>query len=362
MVLPATSSVHHGAASSTTKSSEAPRPPSAQQQQQQDRPTSSPTSDNSMDYTTPQRFRNVSLPESSSAAAVIKVGDHAVTPSTLGPVETPDSVVPAENPVTASSAETAIAGANASSGKPWGTTSSAVSSSTGGAMSASERVKMNSRSCQQQQQHQQKHQHPHVAMTSNPTGAPSAAFNQITPSIKLGPRVSHADGNRNQEEGEGEMASPPPVMKLSMHRRGQSGQASFEELPSKKESAVPPPPSSSSSLAPPPPTAVAPVAAVKSNVQKQPQTNRFKAEHHQLRPPSFLAAKISPLRSKSSRAKKGDAKTRGKTPPPPPSVSNSVAAASSSSDVSFDFGVFFVELLLFSFQLNILYFILYSLF
>lgn len=328
MVLPATSSsVHHGAASSTTEASEA-RASVAKQS----RPTSSPASDNSMDYTTPQRFRvkNVSLPEASNDA-VSKAGDYAVTPSTVGPAETPDSVVPAENPVTTSSAENALSGAAGARGQQWGTAKSLGNDNSsaaaelalgGGAVSASERVKMNSRSCKNP--HQQQPHHPHPAMTKNSSGASTTAFTQITPSIKLGPRITHGDGTRGKQD-DGEMASPPPVMKLNMHR-GQSGQGSFEELPSKKES---------SSLAPPPPAAAAPAAASiehqNASQQKQQKSKGFKAEH-QLPPPSFLAAKISPLRSKSSRAKKGDTKTRGKTPPPPASAA---IAAASNADVSF---------------------------
>ena len=67
--------------------------------------------------------------------------------------------------------------------------------------------------------------------------------------------------------------------------------------------------------------------------QQQQSNNRFKGEH-QLPPPTFLAAKISPLRSKSSRAKNGYVKTMGKTPPPP---SSAIAAASNNADVSFCF-------------------------
>mmetsp|Transcript_20588 Transcript_20588/g.31385 ORF Transcript_20588/g.31385 Transcript_20588/m.31385 type:complete len:860 (+) Transcript_20588:245-2824(+) len=340
MVLPATSSVHHAASSSTTEAGEASsRPPP---QKQSSRPTSSPSSDQSMDYTTPQRFRvkNVSLPESSSIAEE-KLGDHAVTPSTVGPVETPDSVVHAENPVTASSAETSLTGVDVThhGQQQWGTAAASgndnTSSSTaaelalGGGVSAAERVKMNSRSCknntQQQQQQSQPLHHHQVVMTNNHKKASSAAFTQITPSIKLGPRItSHGDNNNRQ--GDGEMASPPPVMKLNMHQRGQSGQESFEMLPSKKES--------STTMAAPPSAVAAPstpsIAMQNAPQQKQQQqsNNRFKGEH-QLPPPTFLAAKISPLRSKSSRAKKGDVKTRGKTPPPP---SSAIAAASNNAD------------------------------
>jgi len=303
-----------------------------------------------MDYTTPQRFRvkNVSLPESSSIAEEKLGGDHAVTPSTVGPVETPDSVVHAENPVTASSAETSLTGVDVThhGQQQWGTAAASGndtnSSSTaaelalgGGAVSAAERVKMNSRSCknnmQQQQQQSQPLHHHQVVMTNNHNKASSAAFTQITPSIKLGPRItSHGDNNNRQ--GDGEMASPPPVMKLNMHQRGQSGQESFEMLPSKKES--------STTMASAPPSAVAAPSTPSIAMQNAPQqkqqqqsNNRFKGEH-QLPPPTFLAAKISPLRSKSSRAKKGDVKTRGKTPPPP---SSAIAAASNNADVSFCF-------------------------
>lgn len=345
MVLPATSSVHHAASSSTTEAGEASsRPPPPQKQSS--RPTSSPSSDQSMDYTTPQRFRvkNVSLPESSSIAGEKLGGDHAVTPSTVGPVETPDSVVHAENPVTASSAETSLTGVDVThhGQQQWGTAAASGndnnSSSTaaelalgGGAVSAAERVKMNSRSCknntQQQQQQSQPLHHHQVVMTNNHKKASSAAFTQITPSIKLGPRItSHGDNNNRQ--GDGEMASPPPVMKLNMHQRGQSGQESFEMLPSKKES-------STTMAASAPPSAVAAPSTPSIAMQNAPQqkqqqqsNNRFKGEH-QLPPPTFLAAKISPLRSKSSRAKKGDVKTRGKTPPPP---SSAIAAASNNAD------------------------------
>ncbi len=324
MVLPAASSVHHAASSSSTTEAagEASRPPVKQALNQ---PTSSPSPDQSL--TTPKRFRvkNVSLPESSSMAADKSSGDNAVTPSTVGPAETPDSVmVGEENPVT--TAQTSLShGAHGS--KQWGTAaphggngrsaSSAADLSLGGggAVSAAERVKMNSRSGTINHHHPQQAQplHNHqVMMTNNHSSKaqPSAAFTQITPSIKLGPRISSHGEKNSREQGDGEM----PVMKLNMHRRGQSGQGSFEELPSKKES-------SSSSEA---------IQNATQQQQKQPQqSNRFKVEHQQLPPPTFLAAKISPLRSKSSRAKKADLKTRGKTPPPPPSSANAAA------DVSF---------------------------
>lgn len=344
MVLPAASSVHHAASSSSTTEAagEASRPPVKQQSHS----TSSPSPDQSL--TTPKRFRvkNVSLPESSSIAAEKSSSDNAVTPSTVGPAETPDSVMVAEeNPVTAQTSLTRVDGAHVS--KQWGTAasggndhsaSSAADLSLGGAgaVSAAERVKMNSRSGtsnhHQQQQAQPLHNH-QVVMTNNHSKASSSvAFTQITPSIKLGPRISHGDNN-SREQGDGEM----PVMKLNMHRRGQSGQESFEELPSKKES------SSSSSIASAPTAGAAAPNTSSNNTgiqnapqqQKQPQqSNRFKVEHQQqLPPPTFLAAKISPLRSKSSRAKKAELKTRGKTPPPPPS--SAIAASSNSADVSF---------------------------
>eukprot|EP00574_Skeletonema_japonicum_P006972 CAMPEP_0201723158 /NCGR_PEP_ID=MMETSP0593-20130828/7294_1 /ASSEMBLY_ACC=CAM_ASM_000672 /TAXON_ID=267983 /ORGANISM="Skeletonema japonicum, Strain CCMP2506" /LENGTH=883 /DNA_ID=CAMNT_0048214223 /DNA_START=273 /DNA_END=2924 /DNA_ORIENTATION=+ len=354
MVLPvAASSVHHAASSSATETGEASRPPV----KQQSHPTSSPSPDQSL--TTPKRFRvkNVSLPESSSSIAAEKSSsDNAVTPSTVGPAETPDSVmVGEENPVTASSAETtSLTAVNGGAhGQQWGTAARGNdhSSSTagGGGVSASERVMMNNysrsgmMSNHQQHHHQQQQSQPlhnhQVVMTNNHSKAPSsAAFTQITPSIKLGPRITHGGGNNNREQGDGQMPSP---VKLNMHRRGQSGQESFEELPSKKES--------SSSSSPPLPIASAPTARAAPNTpsknaiqnasqqqlqqqqQKQQQSNRFKVEHQQLPPPTFLAAKISPLRSKSSRAKKADLKTRGKTPPPPPS-STAIAAASNSAD------------------------------
>lgn len=360
MVLPAASSVHHAASSpSTTEGAagEASRPPV----KPQSHPTSSPSPDQSL--TTPKRFRvkNVSLPESSSIAAEKSSGDNAVTPSTVGPAETPDSVMVAEeNPVTAaSSAQTSITarveGAHHHHGQQWGTaapggnehsaSSSATDLSLGGtgAVSAAEHVKMNSRSGTNNHHHQQQaqplHNHQGVMTNNHSSKAPSsAAFTQITPSIKLGPRISHGD-NKSREQGDGEM----PVMKLNMHRRGQSGQESFEELPSKKESS-----SASSSIASAPPTAAAAAPNTPSNTtviqnapqqqkqqKQQQQTNRFKVEHQQLPPPTFLAAKISPLRSKSSRVKKADLKTRGKTPPPPPS--SAIAASSNSADVSFFF-------------------------
>lgn len=247
--------------------------------------------------------------------------------------------------MTAQTSLTRVDGAHVS--KQWGTAasggndhsaSSAADLSLGGAgaVSAAERVKMNSRSGtsnhHQQQQAQPLHNH-QVVMTNNHSKASSSvAFTQITPSIKLGPRISHGDNN-SREQGDGEM----PVMKLNMHRRGQSGQESFEELPSKKES------SSSSSIASAPTAGAAAPNTSSNNTgiqnapqqQKQPQqSNRFKVEHQQqLPPPTFLAAKISPLRSKSSRAKKAELKTRGKTPPPPPS--SAIAASSNSADVSF---------------------------
>jgi len=328
MVLPAASSVHHATSSSTTEAGEPSRPPA-----KQSRPPSSST-DQSMDYTTPKRFRvkNVSLPESSSTAAEKSSSDNAVTPSTVGPAETPDSVIAGENPVTASSAETSLTGVDGAHNKQWGaaqgngdnSSSDAEFALGGGAVSAAERVKMNSRSCKsnhhQQQPQPPLHHHQVVMMASNHSKAPSAAFTQITPSIKLGPRITHGD-NKNRE-GE----SPPPVMKLNMHQRGQNGHGSFEELPSKKES-------STTSIASAP-AAVAAPSTPSNTMQNAPQQkkqqhpNRFKAEH-QLPPPSFLAAKISPLRSKSSRAKKVDTKTRGKTPPPP---SSAIAAASKNAD------------------------------
>ena len=282
-----------------------------------------------MDYTTPTRFRvkNVALPEASSNVAGKSCsGDNAVTPSTVGPAETPDSVMPGENPVTASSAETSLLtgadvtnsqrlGGASSSGDANSSTTAAEAALGGGAVSAAERVKMNSRSCKNNTQQQ--------VMVGNNIGNAS----EITPSIKLGPRIAHGDDNNNRGEDDGEMASPPKL--LNMHQRGQSGQE-FEKLPSKKQS-------SSSSMTS---SVAAPAAAARTtssfaavqNVpqQKQQQSNRFKVEH-QLPPPSFLAAKISPLRSKSSRTKKGDTKTRGKTPPPP----SSAIAAASKADVSF---------------------------
>lgn len=327
MVLPATS-VH-----STAEAGASCPPVGAPGKQSSS--SSSSSSDKSMDYTTPKRFRvkNVTLPEASNAE---NSGDNAVTPSTVGPAETPDSVVTAANPVTASSAETSLTGADVTSGQQLGDASGFGNSSTaaelelgGGAVSAAERVKMNSRSCKNRllQPHQQQ-------LVANNSKA-LAAFTQITPSIKLGPRIALGDNDRGEEDAE--MKSPPPVMKLNMHQRGQSGQE-FEQLPTKMES-------SSAAL----PDAAVPctssIAIQNVPQQKQQQPNRFKVEH-QLPPPTFLAAKISPLRSKSSRAKKGDAKPRGKTPPLP----SSAIAAASNADVSF---VFFAELCIIKFFLHI---------
>ncbi len=265
-------------------------------------------------------------------AAEKSSGDNAVTPSTVGPAETPDSVmVGEENPVT--TAQTSLSRVDGAHGsKQWGaaapggndhSASGAADLSLGGGggavSSAAERVTMNSRSGtsshhHQQQQAQSLHNHQVVMRNNHGKAQPSAAFTQITPSIKLGPRISQHGDNNSREQGDGEM----PVMKLNMHRRGQSGQASFEELPSKKETLA----AASSSLDA--------IQNAPQQQQKQPQqSNRFKVEHQQLPPPTFLAAKISPLRSKSSRAKKADLKTRGKTPPPPPSSANAAA------DVSF---------------------------
>lgn len=328
MVLPAASSVHHA---TSTEAGESSRPPPPAKQS---RPPPSTSTDQSMDYTTPKRFRvkNVSLPESSSTAAEKASSDNAVTPSTVGPAETPDSVMVGENPVTASSAETSLTGVDS---KQWGaaqgnsdnsSSSAAELALGGGAVSAAERVKMNSRSCksnQQKQQQQKKPLHHHqVVMASNPSKKPSAAFTQITPSIKLGPRITHGDNN-NRREGQ----SPPPVMKLNMHQRGQNGHGSFEELPSKKESST-----TTSIASAPAAVAAAPSTPSNANAPQQQQKKQQHPKQHQLPPPTFLAAKISPLRSKSSRAKKAEVKTRGKTPPPP---SSAIAAASNNADVSF---------------------------
>jgi hypothetical protein len=274
-----------------------------------------------MDYTTPKRFKvkHVTLPASSSVAE--KSGDHAVTPSTVGPSEfSPDSVVTAANPVTSSSAESALSGVSSSTNEGQsvqqateGVKSSIAASVAveGRAVSAAERVKMNSRSCNNKQQ-QQLQQGGGLSVGGNNNSNVSAA---ITPSIELGPRVSHGDnrvGGGGTEADDEEMASPPPVMKLNM-RRGESAEIEKQPAQQKKETTHP--------------IVAAPGAPKTPAVSQQKQQSQsFKAEHHNLPPPAFLAAKISPLRSKSSKAKKAEAnKVRGKTPPPP---SAAMAAAS----------------------------------
>lgn len=255
-----------------------------------------------------------------------KSGDHAVTPSTVGPSEfSPDSVVTAANPVTSSSAESALSGASPSNNEGQSSVQQAtevVNSSIaasvaveGRAVSAAERVKMNSRSCNNKQQLQQ-------SVGGNNNSNVTAA---ITPSIELGPRVSHGDkrvggGGGGVEADDEEMASPPPVMKLNM-RRGESAEIEKQPAQQKKETTHP--------------IVAAPTAPKTPAVtQQKQQSQSFKAEHHNLPPPAFLAAKISPLRSKSSKAKKAEAnKVRGKTPPPP----SSAMAAASTKNVSFFF-------------------------
>jgi len=319
MVLPATSSVLDAAAASNAGEASCP-PPSG-------KPSSSSSQDN-MDYTTPKRFKvkHVTLPASSSVAE--KSGDHAVTPSTVGPSEfSPDSVVTAANPVTSSSAESALSGVSSSTNEGQsvqqateGVKSSIAASVAveGRAVSAAERVKMNSRSCNNKQQQQQ--QQGGLSVGGNNNSNVSAA---ITPSIELGPRVSHGDnrvGGGGTEADDEEMASPPPVMKLNM-RRGESAEIEKQPAQQKKETTHP--------------IVAAPGAPKTPAVSQQKQQSQsFKAEHHNLPPPAFLAAKISPLRSKSSKAKKAEAnKVRGKTPPPP----SAAMAAASTKNVSFLF-------------------------
>ena len=319
MVLPATSSVLDAAA--TSNAGETSCPPSG-------KPSSSSSQDN-MDYTTPKRFKvkHVTLPASSSVAE--KSGDHAVTPSTVGPSEfSPDSVVTAANPVTSSSAESALSGVSSSTNEGQSSVQQAtegVKSSIaasvaveGRAVSAAERVKMNSRSCNNKQQQQQ--QQGGLSVGGNNNSNVSAA---ITPSIELGPRVSHGDnrvGGGGTEADDEEMASPPPVMKLNM-RRGESAEIEKQPAQQKKETTHP--------------IVAAPGAPKTPAVSQQKQQSQsFKADHHNLPPPAFLAAKISPLRSKSSKAKKAEAnKVRGKTPPPP----SAAMAAASTKNVSFLF-------------------------
>lgn len=301
MVLPATSSVVLDAASAASNAGEASRPNSAKHSL----PTSSSTSDQqSMDYTTPRRFRvnNVTLPASSSDAK--KSSDNAVTPSTVGQAETPDSVLPAANHPAPK--EQQQAGVSAFSGGVDSSTAANVATGGGGdAVSAAERVKMNSRSGSSTMQQQ-------LSSANSDNGEASAASITPSTSIDLGPRVGD---DRGDDE---ELASPPPVMKLNL----QSGknEQEIEKLPAKKK-----PISSPAAL---------PVAAAPSTPSTATQNASLQQQNHlthNLPPPTFLAAKISPLRSKSSKAKKGEAKCRGKTPPPP----SSAIAAASAADVSF---------------------------